>query len=621
MPKTLLFVSAAALLAGASTISAQGGGAVSPPPAALEQQAPKAPTSAPNAGQTPAASPAAARAGASTTRAATSPSPSPSPSKSTSTSTSTPTTTATPASATSEVKPAAKQVELKVVQHKLSNGLRVLLNPDRTVPTVAVAVYYDVGSRNEERGRSGFAHLFEHMMFQGSKNVGKGEHFQLIMNRGGSVNGTTSDDRTNYFETLPSHELALGLWLEADRMKSLAITQENFENQRQTVMEERRQSYDNRPYMQSMLRINELAFGDYFPYAHSTIGDMQDLRNAPLAAVQEFFNTYYVPNNAVLSIAGDFEPDAALALAQKYFGDIKPGQPKPFNVADPAPQTAERRESMIDPLAELPAFHLSFHIPKDRDPDHYPLEMLAAVLGDGESSRLYQKLVKEREILTEIQVSTDGRRGPDLFSVWAICAEGKEPEAARKLILDEIKAIAQRGITPRELEKAKNRMRAEFVFGLESNLARAMRLAEFEVYYGDAKLLLTELARYQAVTADDVKRVAGQYFAPTNRTVLDVLPPKAASTAAAKPGPAAAAKPAPAPAAVNAPKPAPAAATAPKPAAAPASAAPKPAAPAPATAAPTAAPTPGTPPPAGTAPAPAPKPQFHADPTSKELSR
>ena len=154
-----------------------------------------------------------------------------------------------------------------------------------------MAVYYDVGSRNEERGRSGFAHLFEHMMFQGSKNVGKGEHFQLIMNRGGSVNGTTSDDRTNYFETLPSHELALGLWLEADRMKSLAITQENFENQRQTVMEERRQSYDNRPYMQSMLRINELAFGDYFPYAHSTIGDMQDLRNAPLSAVQEFFNT------------------------------------------------------------------------------------------------------------------------------------------------------------------------------------------------------------------------------------------------------------------------------------------------------------------------------------------
>jgi zinc protease len=193
---------------------------------------------------------------------------------------------------------------------------------------------------------------------------------------------------------------------------------------------------------------------------------------------------------------------------------------------------------MVDPLAELPAFHLSFHIPKDRDPDHYPLEMLAAVLGDGESSRLYQKLVKEKEILGEIQVSTDGRRGPDLFSFWAICSEGKEPEAARKLILDELKSVATKGITARELEKAKNRMRSEFVFGLESNLSRASRLAEFETYYGDAKLLMTELARYTAVTADDVKRVAGQYFAPTNRTVLDVLPAKAAPNPAGAPAPA-----------------------------------------------------------------------------------
>ena len=508
MPKTFLVVSAAALLVGSSPIAAQDkGGAVAPPPP---------PTlTAPVASAAPPPTPVAA------------------------------TPTATAASATPAANPTSpsNQVELKIIQNKLANGLRVVLNPDHTVPTVAVAVYYDVGSRNEERGHSGFAHLFEHMMFQGSKNVGKGEHFQLVMNRGGSVNGTTSDDRTNYFETLPSHELALGLWLEADRMKSLAITQDNFENQRQTVMEERRQSYDNRPYMQSMLRINELAFGDYFPYAHSTIGDMQDLRNAPLTAVQEFFNTYYVPNNAVVSIAGDFEPEAAMKLVEQYFGSIKPGTVKPFNTPDPAPQTAERRETMIDPLAELPAFHISFHIPKDREPDHYPLEMLAAVLSDGESSRLYQKLVKEKEILQEVQVSTDGRRGPDLFSVWAICAEGKEPEAARKLILDELKSVATKGITPRELEKAKNRMKSEFVFGLESNLSRASRLAEFETFHGDAKLLLTELERYTKVTLDDVKRVAAQYFVPTNRTVLDVLPPKAAK----QPGgaPAAAAKPKP----------------------------------------------------------------------------
>lgn len=427
----------------------------------------------------------------------------------------------------------ATQVALTIERHRLENGLRIVLNPDRTIPTVAIAVYYDVGSRNEERGRSGFAHLFEHMMFQGSQNVGKGEHFQLVMNRGGSVNGTTSQDRTNYFETLPSNELALGLWLEADRMRSLAITQENFENQRQTVMEERRQSYDNRPYMQSMLRINELAFGDYFPYAHSTIGDMQDLQAAPLSAVKDFFDTYYAPNNAVLSISGDFEPQAALALIKQYFGTIPSAKVPPFTTPDPAPQTAERKDSMLDPLAELPAFHIAYHIPTDRSPDHYPLELLASVLGDGESARLYQKLVKDKEILQEIDVDTDNRRGPDLFSFWGICAQGHTPEEARPLIYSELSTIAQKGISRAELDKAKNRMRANFVFGLENNLQRASRLAEFETFWGDATLLLNELERYSAVTLEDVQRVAGQYFAETNRTVLDVVPAKSAAAQAA----------------------------------------------------------------------------------------
>jgi predicted Zn-dependent peptidase len=298
-------------------------------------------------------------------------------------------------------------------------------------------------------------------------------------------------------------------------------------------MEERRQSYDNRPYMQSMLRINELAFGDYFPYAHSTIGDMQDLQAAPLSAVKEFFDTYYAPNNAVVSIAGDFEPQAALKLLEQYFGAIPGAKVPPFTTPDPAPQTAERKDSMLDPLAELPAFHIAYHIPTDRTPDHYPLELLASVLGDGESARLYQKLVKDKEILQEIDVNTDGRRGPDLFSFWGICAQGHAPEEARTLIFNELNAVAQKGITAKELDKAKNRMRANFVFGLENNLQRASRLAEFETFYGDASLLLAEIERYSAVTLDDVKRVAGLYFAPTNRTVLDVVPAKAAATQAA----------------------------------------------------------------------------------------
>lgn len=425
--------------------------------------------------------------------------------------------------ATSDASPTPLS-QLVIVRKQLDNGLRVVMNVDRTVPTVGIAVYYDVGSRNEEKGRSGFAHLFEHMMFQGSANVGKGEHFSLILNRGGSANGTTSSDRTNYFETLPANELALGLWLEADRMRSLQITQENFENQRQTVMEERRQRVDNQPYVPSMLRINELAYGDYWPYAHSTIGDMQDLVDAPLSAVQAFFDKYYAPSNAVLSIAGDFDPAEAMKLVQTHFGTI--GRRKVPTYAPPkiAPQTAERRETMWDSNASLRAFHLAYHIPPSRTPDHYPLEMLALILGDGESSRFYQLLVKEKEICQDAAINTDDRRGPDLFSAWAVMSRDQHPEAARELIFNELEKVAAQGVTPRELDKAKNRLRSAFVFGLQSNLQRAMHLAEFELYWGDATLLTTELDAYLKVTNEDIQRVTATYLTPNNRTVLNVLP-------------------------------------------------------------------------------------------------
>ena len=413
---------------------------------------------------------------------------------------------------------------LPIERHVLDNGLRVVLSPDRTVPTIAIALYYDVGSRNEQRGRSGFAHLFEHMMFQGSANVARGEHFALIMNRGGSLNGTTSEDRTNYFETLPSNELELGLFLESDRMRSLAVTEFNFENQTQVVIQERQQSYENRPYALSFLRINELAYGDYFAYAHSTIGDTQDLVNAPLSAVQEFFQTYYSPSNAVLSIAGDFDPDQAMALVRRYFGDIPSREVPPYAPGELSPQTAERTDVLQDMLADVPAFHVAYHIPPSREADHYPLEMLALALGDGESSRLYQELVKERELVSEIYVATDDRRGPDLFSVFALVSEGHTGAEVRPHVYAAIDRIAREGITERELEKLRNRVRASFVFGLQSNLDRAQNLAEFEMYWGDAELIRAELDRYLAVTSDDIRRVAGRYFAETNRTVLDVVP-------------------------------------------------------------------------------------------------
>jgi len=306
-------------------------------------------------------------------------------------------------------------------------------------------------------------------------------------------------------------------------MKSLAINQSNFENQRQTVMEERRQSYDNQPYAKSWLRINELAYGDYWPYAHSTIGEMKDLENAPLSAVQEFFDAYYAPNNAVLALSGDFDPEEALALVDHYFGSIPTRPRPPYEPGEIKPQTEERKETMIDELAQLPAFHIAYHIPPDRDPDHYAIDLLAMALGDGESSRLYQELVKKRELLSSLHVSTDSRRGPDVFSVWAVCAEGKEAKAAREVIFAELEKIAKNGLTERELQKAKNRMRSSFVFGLASNLDRASVLGMFELYFGNAELLRTELDRYLAVNLDDVKRVAGRYFAASNRTVLDVV--------------------------------------------------------------------------------------------------
>ncbi|MGF1469443.1 MAG: M16 family metallopeptidase [Sandaracinaceae bacterium] len=413
---------------------------------------------------------------------------------------------------------------LEVRRERLANGLRVVLAPDRSLPTVGIAVYYDVGSRNEIRGASGFAHLFEHMMFQGSANVAKGEHFSLIMNRGGSMNGTTSPDRTNYYETLPANELALGLWLEADRMKSLAVTEENFENQRAVVIQEYQQSYGNRPYALSWLRIDELAYGDYWPYAHSTIGDLQDLESAPLSAVQQFWMDYYAPNNAVLTVAGDFDPDEALAMVQRYFGSIPARSVPPYEPPELLPQTSERADTILDPLAERPAFHLAWHIPPFRDEGHYALELLGLILGDGESSRLYQELVKERELLTEVSVFTDDRRGPDLFRVWGIVAEGASAEDARERIYRQVANVGRNGVTRRELEKARNRLRSVFVFGLQSNLQRAQILSEFEMYFGDATLLGTELDRYLAVTADDIQEAARRYLTETNQTVLDVVP-------------------------------------------------------------------------------------------------
>src|SRR5207249_7716236 len=295
------------------------------------------------------------------------------------------------------VLPAALAQTVRFTEHKLKNGLRVILSEDHSAPTYSIVVTYNVGSRDERQGRTGFAHLFEHMMFQGSENVGKGEHFIIIANNGGGMNGNTTSDRTVYFETLPANQLDLGLYHEADRMRSLVINQSNLDNQRKTVQEEKRQRYDNQPYGRSFEVLLETAY-DNFAYKHSTIGSMEDLNAATVDDVAGFFKTYYAPNNAVLSIVGDFKTDEVITKIEKHFGNI-PSQPAPPvpDMTEPK-QTAERRKTIEDPLAQIPRIDIAWKIPPGNTSDWYALFVLGEILSSGQSSRFYRTLVREKQV-------------------------------------------------------------------------------------------------------------------------------------------------------------------------------------------------------------------------------
>jgi len=413
----------------------------------------------------------------------------------------------------------------------LANGLRVVLSQDRAIPVVSVAVYYDVGSRNEREGRTGFAHLFEHMMFQGSENVPKAAHFQYIFNAGGTMNGTTSTERTNYFQTLPSNYLPLAFWLESDRMRSLKVTQENLDNQRNAVQEEKRLRYDNQPYVGAFLRMNELIFRNP-ANAHSTIGSMEDLDAATIDDVKEFFRIYYAPNNAVLSVVGDFDTKEARALVDKYFGNI-PEQPVPprVDVSEPEEVTI-REETFHDQLAPAPAFVLGWKIPARRTPDFYALSLTGSLLFEGDSSRLYQKLVKGDESVVSIEGGVDERRGPSALYIFALPKPGEEVKKIRAQIFDEIERIATDGPSDAEMEKLRNSLCNDAVRGRQSSMYRAQRLAEFALYDSDPNLIDSELDQYLNVTAADIKNAAARYMDVDNRVVLDIIPAATAEHAA-----------------------------------------------------------------------------------------
>jgi zinc protease len=421
-----------------------------------------------------------------------------------------------------EVKPVA--LTLPLTRLTLDNGLRVVLNVDHTSPTIAVAVVYDVGSRNEEKGRSGFAHLFEHMMFEGSKNVKKGEHFTLVSGHGGVLNGTTNPDRTSYFEMLPSNELALALWLEADRMKSLDVSEENFENQRKVVKEEYRMRVSNAPYRPSGIRLEELVYQGYWPYEHPAIGTMADLDAAQLDWVKDFHARHYGPNNAVVTIAGDFDADEATAMVHKYFDKIPKITVAPFADATLPEQTSQRTAVIKDEHAHTPAVLYGWAAPAMREPASYALDLASIVLGGGESSRLYHLVVREKALATDIDASFVPRRGPSLVEIDAKLTPEASMSEVEKLIDGTVKDLATKGPTAEELAKAQRRAQAGLVFGLQTNGSRARTLAEYEAFFGDAGLLAAEPARYLAVTADEVKKAVADTLTVTRRTVVETYP-------------------------------------------------------------------------------------------------
>ena len=422
---------------------------------------------------------------------------------------------------------------LNYTDQRLANGLRVIIAPDHTAPVFAISVTYNVGSHSERPGRTGFAHLFEHMMFQGSKNVGKGEHMILIENNGGDMNGTTTEDRTNYFEMLPKNQLDLALFLESDRMRSLAVNQANLDNQRNAVQEERRLGIDNQPYGKAYLEIDNLAY-DNFAYKHSVIGSMADLNAATVADVQDFFRIYYAPNNAVLTLVGDLDSTEALEQVKKYFGNIpsQPAPPKP-DLTEPE-HYGERRETMMDPLARLPMILMAFHIPAGNTADNYALQVLENILSTGQSSRLYQHLVKDKQLATSVEAQADTRTGPSLFYVVAVPRPGVKPEELENAIEAEISAVRKDGVTGSEMEKARAQLRRQQIQARQSDLYTAMRIGEYAVKFNDPDLINTIFDKYNAVTAAQVKDVADKYLIPRSQAVVLDLPAQQETTAASR---------------------------------------------------------------------------------------
>jgi len=421
----------------------------------------------------------------------------------------------------------AAQVNVQFDTYRLDNGLRVILAPDPGTPVVAVNLWYDVGSRNERAGRTGFAHLFEHMMFEGTENAPKGEHTRLLRAAGASnLNASTSEDRTNYYEVVPPSRLNLALWLEADRMRSLRVSADQLRNQQEIVKEERRLRVDNAPYSPSLnlARTAPYSAETCFSYSHDVIGSMDDLNAARIEDVQQFFRTYYAPGNATLTLVGDFDPAVARQLIDQYFAGIPAAEPPPAVVCDDPFTNLPRRDTVQDANAALPAFMSAYGAVPVGHPDSYALELLGTILGGGSSSRMNQRLVKQERAASFAILFPDLRRGPGLMFFYLRANQGVDAGRLESLLDEEIQKVVTEGVTEAELERAKNQQRAGFVRGLQTAMGRAESLQGYTLYHGNPAAIRTDLQRYQAVTRDDVLRVARQYLRPENRGVVVTIP-------------------------------------------------------------------------------------------------
>jgi zinc protease len=410
----------------------------------------------------------------------------------------------------------------------LPNGLRVTLSEDHTAPIVAVNLWYHVGSANERTGRTGFAHLFEHMLFQGSADVEANEHFELVQRAGGTLNGSTWLDRTNYFETVPSNQLELALWLEANRMGWLlpAMTQQKLDTQRDVVKNERRWSVDNQPYGTWWERLPALCYPPAHPFHHSLIGSMEDLSDASLDDVAAFFATYYTPDNAVLSIAGDLDPAQARAMVERHFGPIARGAGRPPlpDMSLPATFGQWKREVVPDD-AMLPRLFLAFRSPTFGSDDYYAASTCAAILGMRKGSRLHRRLVRERQVASEAQAFTfDLSKGADMLVVDVTARPGISAEQLEQEVALEIDAMWEHGVTEDEVARARALIETDFVRALQSASDRADRLSMFATYFGDPSRVNDEAARYAAVTAGQVNALARERLGEDNRASLLYVP-------------------------------------------------------------------------------------------------